>query len=604
MAWYTTGTIAVSGTTVTGTGTNFLDNTQSIGPGQALLIPGSGTVKMYEVASVQSATKLTLKTSAGTVAAGQAYAILSFYTDSVPDFARRLAAQLSYYQSQMDGWQQIMTGTGSITMTAPDGTTVTISSFSKLTTDVANTLKLPTANSSGDVGSLITPGVYSIPSSMTGAPIASNGVLMVTAIASGNSVVQDFTCTSTSATNYGRVFRRVGTIASGATTWTDWASQNLWHIEASSIDLNTYIRPGTYAGGSFVNGPSAMGTAVGFMIVLGNVPGLNITQQITYVASGRTWTRTSSAGTWTAWTESLTTNSTVALANGGTGATTAAGARTNLGLTAAATRLVLDADSYPGEALLARGAFGLGTYISPNGNTDGRYNEYTGFYAGPGASGVNYFDAYAPMLVMNRYQSVAGYLQISPTNGKAAVRGRNGNTYTNWLEIYTTGNTTKASDGTLKAASPVIRIARSQQDNQRADIAETGFTWCGCGTANDEATGVSISRLDAGKYVVTGSAGLASEGWQLLPPRDPQGSGDLGIVEAEQTESGGLTISLYKRRYKLTDDGDIEVVKGDLIDVPVNSWIDVRLDMPSDSAYNLKQAQMQQDAEQDEESGS
>lgn len=136
MAWYTTGTIAVSGTTVTGTGTNWLDNKQSIGAGQALLIPGSGTVKMYEIASVTSATRLTLKTSPGTIAAGQAYAILSFYTDSVPDFARRLAAQLSYYQSQMDGWQQIMTGSGSITLTAPDNTTVTISSFAKLTSDV------------------------------------------------------------------------------------------------------------------------------------------------------------------------------------------------------------------------------------------------------------------------------------------------------------------------------------------------------------------------------------------------------------------------------------------------------------------------------------
>ena len=138
MAWYTTGTIAVSGTTVTGTGTNWLDNKQSIGAGQALLIPGSGTVKMYEIASVTSATKLTLKTSPGTIAAGQAYAILSFYTDSVPDFARRLAAQLSYYQSQMDGWQQIMTGTGNVTLTAPDGTSVTISSFAKLTADVSN----------------------------------------------------------------------------------------------------------------------------------------------------------------------------------------------------------------------------------------------------------------------------------------------------------------------------------------------------------------------------------------------------------------------------------------------------------------------------------
>lgn len=137
MGWYKNGTIAVSGVTVTGTGTNWTDNKQGIGPGQALLIPAAGTVKMYEILRVDSATKLTLTSSAGTVAAGQAYAIMSFYTDSIPDFARRLSAQLSYYQSQMDGWQQIMTGTGSITITAPDGTNVTISSFKKLTDDVA-----------------------------------------------------------------------------------------------------------------------------------------------------------------------------------------------------------------------------------------------------------------------------------------------------------------------------------------------------------------------------------------------------------------------------------------------------------------------------------
>lgn len=137
MAWYKTGTIAVSGTTVTGTGTNWLDNKMGIGPGQALLIPGSGTVKMYEVLRVDSATQLTLTSDAGSLAAGQAYAIMSFYADSVPDFARRLSTQLSYYQSQMDGWQQIMTGTGSVTLQAPDGTQVTISSFKKLTADMA-----------------------------------------------------------------------------------------------------------------------------------------------------------------------------------------------------------------------------------------------------------------------------------------------------------------------------------------------------------------------------------------------------------------------------------------------------------------------------------
>ena len=140
MGWYKTGTISVSGTVVTGASTNWTDNKQGIGPGQALLIPAAGTVKMYEILRVDSATKLTLTSDAGTVAAGQVYAIMSFYTDSIPDFARRLSAQLSYYQSQMDGWQQIMTGTGSITLTAPDGSSVTVSSFKKLTDDMATKL--------------------------------------------------------------------------------------------------------------------------------------------------------------------------------------------------------------------------------------------------------------------------------------------------------------------------------------------------------------------------------------------------------------------------------------------------------------------------------
>ncbi|KJM56075.1 hypothetical protein SS59_26415 [Enterobacter hormaechei subsp. xiangfangensis] len=193
------------------------------------------------------------------------------------------------------------------------------------------------------------------------------------------------------------------------------------------------------------------------------------------------------------------------------------------------------------------------------------------------------------MLVMSRYQGVYGMLQIAPTTGRAAVRGRSGNNFSAWNELYTTGNTTKASDGTLKAASPVARIVASQEACQRADIAEAGFEWCGCGTANAEAEGITLSRLDIGVYMLTGSAGLASEGWQLLPPMDPGGMGELGVVEAEQTESGGLTIRLFKRKYMLGDEGEIVKAKGEPMDVPVNSWIDVRLDMPENSIWNQRQ---------------
>ncbi|WAT01530.1 hypothetical protein [Rouxiella chamberiensis] len=139
--WYKTGTAKVTkgSAVVTGTGTAWADNKQGIGPGQMFLVPGSGTVLMFEILSVDSNTQLTLaSTFTGTTATAAAYAIPSFYVDSVPDFARRLAAQLSYYQSQMDGWQQIMTGTGTIALTAPDGTTVNLSSFAKLTADMAS----------------------------------------------------------------------------------------------------------------------------------------------------------------------------------------------------------------------------------------------------------------------------------------------------------------------------------------------------------------------------------------------------------------------------------------------------------------------------------
>ncbi|WP_145586676.1 hypothetical protein [Yersinia kristensenii] len=133
MAWYRAGTITSAGNVITGVGTKWLDNKMGIGAGQILLVPGDGMDKMYEILAVDSDTKLRLVATPSPVISG-AYAIISFYNDSVPDFARRLAAQLSYYQSQMDGWQKIITGTGNVTIIAPDGTSVVIPAFSSLVT--------------------------------------------------------------------------------------------------------------------------------------------------------------------------------------------------------------------------------------------------------------------------------------------------------------------------------------------------------------------------------------------------------------------------------------------------------------------------------------
>ncbi|MGX4988990.1 phage tail fiber protein [Enterobacter kobei] len=282
-------------------------------------------------------------------------------------------------------------------------------------------------------------------------------------------------------------------------------------------------------------------------------------------------------------------NGALAIADGGTGATNAADARSRLSLGSAAIKDVATSDqmlpTMDGSKLLDASTLGFASarHLASFGNMTTGIFRYTGStqYAPDNQGGVGIQAAYDGSPTVTAF--------VWSTAGNAYIKtGTTNNTFS-WVKIYTEANTTKASDGTLKAASPVARIVNSQADNQRKDVGEEGFTWCGCGTANAEAEGITISRFDVGVYTLTGSAGLASEGWQLLPPMDPGGMGELGIVEAEQTESGGLTIRLFKRKYVLSDDGEIVKTKGEPIDVPANSWIDVRLDMPESSAWNQRQ---------------
>ncbi|CZZ04383.1 TPA: phage tail protein [Enterobacter hormaechei] len=288
------------------------------------------------------------------------------------------------------------------------------------------------------------------------------------------------------------------------------------------------------------------------------------------------------------------TNGALAVNQGGTGATTKEDARSSLGLGDSATRNV----GIVSGNLMQVGSFGLGQNADIStgvtqlhvGNPS---SNVTRFSYVPSSVGIGFLPSQWRAGFEIKSTGATGFQLWASSYGttpRAAIRIADsfGNGYTDFAEFYTTVNTTKASDGTLKAASPVARIVKSQEECQRTDIDEQGFSWCGCGTANAEADGITISRLDVGVYMLTGSAGLASSGWQLLPPMDPGGMGELGVVEAEQTESGGLTIRLFKRKYMLSEEGEIVKTKGAPMDVPANSWIDVRLDMPEDSIWKTR----------------
>lgn len=245
------------------------------------------------------------------------------------------------------------------------------------------------------------------------------------------------------------------------------------------------------------------------------------------------------------------------------------------------------------------GSFGLGTALDGSSLAVGLGgNDATGFGYWSSASGGGVMPGVWQVGFNIKGGGVVGaqmILAAYSASPRAIIRCRASSTaWSSNAELYHSMNTTKASDGTLKAASPVARIVNSQEECQRSDIDEPGFQWCGCGTANAEAEGINVLRQNTGVYLLSGAAGLASEGWQLLAPMDPGGMGELGIVEAEGNEGGNITIRLYKRKYMLSDDGEIVKIKGDPLDVPPNSWIDVRLDMPEDSIFNQKSLRIPQ----------
>ncbi|HGF8930535.1 TPA: hypothetical protein ACJCXK_001330 [Yersinia enterocolitica] len=132
MSWYEAGTVtSVAGTNViTGTGTLWNNPIFGIASGQMIFIPGSWQVVIYEILSVDSDTKIRVTKNIASAITNSEYAIVTTVSNSMSDLARRTAVQLALYQKLLEDWQDITTGTGDVTIIAPDGSTVVIPALS------------------------------------------------------------------------------------------------------------------------------------------------------------------------------------------------------------------------------------------------------------------------------------------------------------------------------------------------------------------------------------------------------------------------------------------------------------------------------------------
>ncbi|WNK72989.1 hypothetical protein RM155_08285 [Pantoea agglomerans] len=172
-------------------------------------------------------------------------------------------------------------------------------------------------------------------------------------------------------------------------------------------------------------------------------------------------------------------------------------------------------------------------------------------------------------------------------------------------KVYTTFNTTTNSTGALVPASPIVRIVNDRDTVTRLDllgVSNEEYSWVTKrALCNEESKGCTVSRTDTGTYLIKGAIGLAKDLWSVMDCGNGQGR-IIALAEAEEMAEG-VVVRCYKQKYTLTDDGDLTVGKGALIDIPNETWIDVRLEMPADSAYNQRQqevaAQMNEQSSED-----
>ncbi len=134
---YTTGTIAISGNTLTGTGTNFTAAGSLIRVG-CTLVTLANPVQVFQITAINSAMQLTVTPAANpAIAAGTAYAILLSDSLSVDGLAQNIAETLTLYQRNMSGFADVMNASGDVTITI-NGVAVTVPGQKSLAKKGAN----------------------------------------------------------------------------------------------------------------------------------------------------------------------------------------------------------------------------------------------------------------------------------------------------------------------------------------------------------------------------------------------------------------------------------------------------------------------------------
>lgn len=248
------------------------------------------------------------------------------------------------------------------------------------------------------------------------------------------------------------------------------------------------------------------------------------------------------------------------------------------------------------------GEYGIGIAASPIKTEDIAKDWSTRFVATPGDPGVANSLPWGVgvHIAENAYGCVLHYDPASKTL-RTCSTGKAGAVLTSIHTVYSTANTTKDSNGNLKAASPIVKVF--------AEHIET----------NDEAEGVTMQKLGIGHYLIKGVVGFNSDGaWGInngfVIPQDHNGK-NMVLIDYKVRPDGDIEVFVFhqqnadlperfqnKRIKHLDEDGNpVYFENYEPCDVPESRWIDMRVEMPVNSIYNLKQAEAERLAKEEAE---
>ncbi|EEC5247079.1 phage tail protein [Salmonella enterica subsp. enterica] len=157
--------------------------------------------------------------------------------------------------------------------------------------------------------------------------------------------------------------------------------------------------------------------------------------------------------------------------------------------------------------------------------------------------------------------------------------------------LWDNGNTVVDGNGFIKQASPVVRI-----------FSDGGYE------TNDESEGVVVTRIQTGEYLIEGCTGLNADaawggidgGFEIPVDRNKQ---PRIWLDYKVNADGSILVRTFHRvhpsappfaqnRIGNTDNDGVfteTAADGEPVDIPADSFVSVRVEMPEDSVWNKKQ---------------